>query len=146
MKKIFLLPALIICIGSVYAETISLTCMGKDGRNEASGNYTIVVPSPHSRGKIYIQDKDLESKSDSGISIVKEIVVTESEIRWSADYQGFPKTYSEPQFHKPSNNGKDEWVIDRATGEMTRTSFYSPQSLTTRIMYSQCELRKANKL
>lgn len=143
MKKIILI--FLITIGSVNAQTISLTCMGKEGDNAASGNYTIIAPSANSKGKIFIQDKDLNSSSQYGVSTVTEIVVTNSEIKWSAKYNGNAMTYPDPRFNVPARSSYDEWVINRTSGQMRRIITDPLENPSVRVVYSYCELRRQNK-
>jgi len=96
-----------------------------------SVNYTFVSPTNTSKGKFYLNDKDQDYVDEYGSKVVKEVTITNSEIKVADSYRG--------KYLSSVSNA----TINRTDGNYFRIDNFADGSIL--VVNGKCMLRKVNK-
>jgi len=139
----------LIAANFAIGETINITCVSRHAGTESLSNFTIVSAGPNSKGKVYANDKDLDSLHKDSRQNVADVVITPSTISWKIFYYEEPGTLRGSPY--PAGISEVERIINRTSGHSVQTikmrgGIASAMGAEgTSVIEAECGPRKANK-
>lgn len=148
MKKA-LVCALIYFSGSVFAETINITCFDENSGKRVAHNWTIVSGASGSKGKVFGDDKDLDSVTSSSTQSVNNVVISPSIISYGVHFYSAPEVIGNRSYG--AGTVDIQVSISRVDGlknQSTNTQggmMGEAEGIGTKYTQEHCEPRRTNK-
>jgi hypothetical protein len=146
----WLIPIAFFFIASTAAaETINLTCYSDSGGKKFAFNITIVAPTARAKGKVFVDDRDLDSVDPGSRQEVTKVRITPSSIYYEVHFKTSPEYVNGKQYGQGTVDIFK--TISRTSGLFSqRTITYGGllgEAVGEGSKYSegQCEPRRANK-
>lgn len=145
--KLFLGLFLMALSSVIYAETINMTCINQGINGQSSTvNLMVVSASPSSKGKVYSNDKDL----DSSRQVVSNVKISPTIISYELLFTADPTSINGRQYSGGSIHQSIE--INRTSGHLVTTEIVKGDfplgelvGYGVHVRNGECGPRRSNK-